>query len=62
MIIPDAIGWDFNNNRILADNYAKKANCTVLMPDFMNGAACHESVLDSLDYVMDKSNWMVMKV
>ena len=37
VIIPDAFGWRLPNSRILADNYAKRANVRVLMPDVMNG-------------------------
>lgn len=37
VIIPDAFGWDFVNNRLLADNYAEKGNYRVYLPDFMKG-------------------------
>ena len=37
VIIPDAFGWDFPNNRILADNYVEKGDFRVYLPDFMNG-------------------------
>lgn len=36
--IPDAFGWQFVNNRILADHYAKRGNFLVYLPDFMNGS------------------------
>lgn len=36
-IIPDLFGWKLNNNRILADQYAKRIGATVYLPDFMNG-------------------------
>lgn len=35
--IPDAFGWEFINNRLLVDEYARKGDFTVFMPDFMNG-------------------------
>ena len=35
--IPDAFGWDFVNNRILADHYAKRGEFLVYVPDFMGG-------------------------
>lgn len=35
--LPDAFGWDFTNNRILADHYAKRGNFLVYLPDFMGG-------------------------
>ncbi len=37
VIIPDAFGWTFINNRILADNYARKGGFKVYLPDFMDG-------------------------
>lgn len=35
--IPDAFGWKFTNNRVLADKYAKDGGFTVYIPDFMGG-------------------------
>lgn len=37
VMIPDAFGWDFVNNRLLCDSYAKKGNFLVYLPDFMDG-------------------------
>lgn len=37
VIIPDAFGWEFVNNRILADHYAEKGRYRVYLPDFMDG-------------------------
>jgi dienelactone hydrolase len=37
VVISDAFGWDFVNNRILSDNYAEKGGFIVYLPDFMNG-------------------------
>lgn len=37
VIIPDAFGWEFVNNRILADHYADKGGYKVYLPEFMNG-------------------------
>lgn len=37
VIIPDAFGWEFVNNRLLVDEYARKGDFAVFMPDFMNG-------------------------
>ncbi|EGX91592.1 Dienelactone hydrolase [Cordyceps militaris CM01] len=37
VVIPDAFGWEFGNNRLLADTYAEKGGFTVYLPDFMNG-------------------------
>jgi dienelactone hydrolase len=36
--IPDAFGWQFVNNRLLADSYAK-GGFLVYLPDFMSGAS-----------------------
>lgn len=37
IIIPDAFGWEFVNNRLLADNYAEKGGFLVYLPEFMDG-------------------------
>lgn len=37
VIIPDAFGIDFVNNKILADHYAEKGGYRVYLPDFMEG-------------------------
>ncbi|KAI0127001.1 Alpha/Beta hydrolase protein [Xylariales sp. AK1849] len=47
VIIPDAFGWDFINNRLLADHFADKADYRVYLPDFMIGKSAPEWVLDS---------------
>jgi hypothetical protein len=36
VFIPDAFGWKFVNNRILADHYAARG-FRVYLPDFMDG-------------------------
>lgn len=43
VIIPDAFGWEFVNNRLLADHYAEKGDYRVYLPDFMNGQYPPES-------------------
>ena len=37
VIISDAFGWELPNNRILADNFAKKGGFEVFLPDFFDG-------------------------
>lgn len=37
LIIHDLMGWSFPNVRLLADHYAKEANATVYVPDFLGG-------------------------
>lgn len=54
VIIPDALGWEFNNNRILADCYAKRVNARVYLPDFMAGRGAPASILPSMDTLMSK--------
>lgn len=39
VILPDAFGWDFVNNRLLADHYADKGAYKVYLPDLMLGAS-----------------------
>ncbi|KAK5170494.1 uncharacterized protein LTR77_005082 [Saxophila tyrrhenica] len=48
VIIPDAFGWTFPNNRVLADCYAKEGNFTVYLPEFMNGVILPPDLLDSM--------------
>jgi hypothetical protein len=33
MLITDIYGWEFINNRLLADHYAREINATVYVPD-----------------------------
>lgn len=40
VIIPDAFGWEFVNNRLMVDEYARTGDFTVFLPDFMNGTYC----------------------
>jgi hypothetical protein len=37
VIIPDAYGWEFTNNRLMADHYAREGGYLVYLPDFMDG-------------------------
>ena len=37
VIVPDAFGWEFVNNRLLVDEYARLGDFKVFMPDFMDG-------------------------
>ncbi len=37
VFIPDAFGWKFVNDRLLADKYAQKGGYLVYMPEIMNG-------------------------
>ncbi|KAL4867332.1 hypothetical protein BDV12DRAFT_209933 [Aspergillus spectabilis] len=57
VIIPDAFGWEFVNNRLLADNYAEKGGFRVYLPDFMNGTAAPVWSLDSIRAVMKTGSY-----
>lgn len=61
VIIPDGLGWKFNNSRILADTYAKRTNARVYLPDFMDGYALPISVIAQMDTVTDHG-WMIGKM
>ncbi|KAF2137395.1 uncharacterized protein K452DRAFT_321814 [Aplosporella prunicola CBS 121167] len=37
VILHDGFGWEFVNNRLLADHYAEKGDYKVYLPDFVNG-------------------------
>lgn len=39
VIIPDAFGMQFVNNKILADHYAAMGQYLVYLPDFMDGTS-----------------------
>ena len=43
VMITDAFGYDFVNNRMLCDVYAKKGGFLVYCPDFMNGMSYPDS-------------------
>ncbi|KAK0108548.1 hypothetical protein ONS95_003348 [Cadophora gregata] len=49
VLITDAFGWDFVNNRVLADHYAKRGGYLVYVPDFMNGKAMSPTALPLMD-------------
>lgn len=47
VFIPDAFGWKFVNNRVLADTYAKKGQFLVYIPHFMVRGRCVSPPLQS---------------
>jgi Uncharacterized anaerobic dehydrogenase len=62
IIIPDAFGWEFVNNRILADHYAEKGSYKVYLPEFMNGKLHYQfkrSNEDAYCAYMD-THWMLL--
>ncbi|RDW81333.1 dienelactone hydrolase family protein [Aspergillus mulundensis] len=52
VFIPDAFGWEFVNNRLLADRYAETGKFRVYLPEFMNGTAVPAWGLDTIRAVM----------
>ena len=61
VFLPDAVGWNFNNNRILADKYAKRTNSRVYLPDFMGGHVMDKSLFGNMDTI-GGNGWMVGKM
>ncbi|KAK4446317.1 protein AIM2 [Podospora aff. communis PSN243] len=62
VIIPDAFGWTFPNTRSLADSYARRVPCTVLLPDFMNGNALPARTLTLMDYQPPPSDFRITRL
>ncbi|TVY33575.1 Protein AIM2, partial [Lachnellula cervina] len=60
--ITDGFGWDFVNNRVLADHYAKRGGFLVYIPDFMNGNSMSPSVLTLMDKIMKPGSWLTAVV
>ena len=52
IIIPDAFGLPFPNNKHLADTYAREGPFLVYLPDFMDGKAAPGWMVDTLGEVM----------
>lgn len=61
VIVPDAFGWKFNNNRILADKLAKKTNSIIYLPEFMAGTSIPPSLFESMDTIMG-NGWRIGKM
>ncbi|KAI3290222.1 hypothetical protein DTO002I6_6627 [Penicillium roqueforti] len=62
IIVPDAFGWEFVNNRILADNYAEKGKYLVYLREFMNGHAAPVSMLSATKELFNTSGlttWLI---
>ncbi|KAF4636415.1 hypothetical protein G7Y89_g1671 [Cudoniella acicularis] len=58
VFIPDVFGWEFPNNRLLADAYAKKGDFLVYLPDFMAGNSLHKSTIDTVDELKKPQSWL----
>ncbi|KUI69748.1 Protein AIM2 [Cytospora mali] len=58
VIIPDAFGIDFVNNKILADTYATKGDYKVYLPDFMLGHSCPSWILNTMTVLISPGNYL----
>ncbi|CZR54685.1 related to dienelactone hydrolase family protein [Phialocephala subalpina] len=59
VIITDAFGWEFPNNRVLSDHYAQRGGFLVYCPDFMNGNSLDPKVIPLMDQVMNPApSWL----
>ncbi|KAF4956887.1 hypothetical protein FGADI_3490 [Fusarium gaditjirri] len=61
VIVPDAFGWEFVNNRLLADEYALRGDFLVYLPDFMDGRPAPLWLLDVIGQLTDTTlslNWI----
>ncbi|KAH8812940.1 dienelactone hydrolase [Xylogone sp. PMI_703] len=56
VIVPDAFGWKFVNNRILVDRYAALGNFKVYLPDFMDDNAAPPWMIDVFGKLMKKKS------
>ncbi|PSR79968.1 dienelactone hydrolase family protein [Coniella lustricola] len=59
VIIPDAFGLAFTNNKLLADTYAAKGGYLVYLPDFMLGHSAPAYMLDSMKIVLAPGNYLI---
>ncbi|KAK9783795.1 hypothetical protein SCAR479_00354 [Seiridium cardinale] len=58
IIVPDAFGWEFANNRLLADQYASRGDFTVYLPNFMENGSVPTWLLDTMAQLSDtESSW-----
>ncbi|KAF2763048.1 alpha/beta-hydrolase [Pseudovirgaria hyperparasitica] len=55
--ITDAFGYDFVNNRVLCDQYAKRG-FLVYCPDFMNGRSMSPSIIAPMHTILEKKSWL----
>ncbi|THV50275.1 hypothetical protein BGAL_0157g00110 [Botrytis galanthina] len=58
VIITDAFGWDFVNNRVMADRYARIGGFLVYCPDFMDGNAMNPRAISLFDKIMEPASWL----
>ncbi|EMD85572.1 hypothetical protein COCC4DRAFT_27921 [Bipolaris maydis ATCC 48331] len=51
--LPDAFGWQFINNQLLADAYAKETGFRVIIPDIINGGPLNPIAMQLMDAVSE---------
>ncbi|KAJ3539186.1 hypothetical protein NM208_g5590 [Fusarium decemcellulare] len=56
VMIPDALGWEFPNCRLLADRYCDKGDFKVYILDFMHGTAAPTWMLDEVGLALGSGN------
>ncbi|KAJ2896916.1 Dienelactone hydrolase family protein [Zalerion maritima] len=56
VLIPDALGWDFVNIRILADHFCDKGSFRCILPDLMDGRTAPKWILKTFNSLM-KGPW-----
>ncbi|KAG7054850.1 dienelactone hydrolase [Colletotrichum scovillei] len=57
VILPDAMGWELQNTRALADAYANRIPAVVLLPELMNGYAIPATALAMTDKMEAEKSW-----
>ncbi|KAL3422612.1 dienelactone hydrolase family protein [Phlyctema vagabunda] len=60
VIITDAFGMQFVNNKILADRYAKRGGFVVYVPDFMAGRPLPLTANGLTEKLMKRTSWLGM--
>jgi hypothetical protein len=56
--ITDIFGWEFPNNRLLADRYAKKGGYVVYIPDFLRGRSAQMSIFSNkISQILEDSHF-----
>jgi hypothetical protein len=56
IIISDAFGLPFVNNKILADHYSSMGDFKVYLPDFFDGTAAPEWIMPTMGELLDTSS------
>ncbi|KAL8801559.1 MAG: hypothetical protein Q9200_006914 [Gallowayella weberi] len=62
VMIPDAFGWEWSNNRLLCDTYASRAQCFVYLPEFQNGHHLPLSLITDMGAMTSENGSIIKKV